>query len=327
MLTSIRDGLWAGLRHPKLVLLIWTWNLLLALCAALPAFGWWTRAFSRSPEASTLLQRFNFGVLADLTKYDEAGGFALLFGAVGGLMFLSLLASAFVMGGILEVLANDDDARPFLHRFFRGGGHFFWRFVRLLLIAGVCLVVVVATVSATVGALTAPMADSEWEPAGYLVGLGNLLVLAIVAAFFLLGLDYARIKVAALGSHGMLRAYFGALGFVARHLFATYAMALVMVVLMAALMLAYLGYETYRTTDSWGAIALLLAVQQAVVLGRAGLRVALVGAERSFYARRTPVAMTAPSAVPAGAISPTAGIPADETLAFLSSLLHTMRFG
>ena len=51
----------------------------------------------------------------------------------------------------------------------------------------------------------------------------------------------------------------------------------------------YLAYETNApAAGSWGAIALLFLIQQAVVLGRVFLRVALVGAERHFHVASLP---------------------------------------
>ena len=57
-------------------------------------------------------------------------------------------------GGILEVLGSKEDARVFMHRFFRGGGHFFWRFLRLSVMAfvgGAIVAGVVAAVPEPVG--------------------------------------------------------------------------------------------------------------------------------------------------------------------------------
>jgi hypothetical protein len=306
MFAIIKDGLRTAGKHPKLVLLIWAWYGLLALIPTLPAWAWWNAALGASPEAATVLKRFGIGVFLDLTRGAGVSGMGLLMSVTVAVAMVALVSSAFVFGGILEVLGSDDDRRSFMHRFYRGGGHFFWRFVRLALVAGVCLVLATGVVSAAIVGMTSPLTNSEWEPAGYLVGIGNILALVIVGALFLLALDYARIRVARDGGRSMFKAYFRALGFVLRHLLTTYGIATPIVAMLAALMVCYLAYETNAPAAStWGAIATLFLIQQAVALGRVFLRVALAGAERHYDLTMRPALVPAPAAafVPAVAVA------------------------
>ena len=219
MTASIKAGLRAAVRHPKLVWLLWAWYGLLALVPALPAWTWWNGVLGSSPEAASVLKRFDLGVFLDLTAGKGINGIGLLTGAAAAAGFVALVSSAFAFGGILEVFGTEDDKRSFMHRFFRGGGHFFWRFFRLAIMAGVCLVLATGAMSALMAAATAPMGKSEWEPAGYLGGVATMVVVAAVAALFLLALDYARIRVARDDSRSMLKAYASGLGFVLRRLF------------------------------------------------------------------------------------------------------------
>jgi len=211
---------------------------------------------------------------------------------------VALVASAFVMGGILEVLGgggggDDSDRRTFMHRFARSGGHFFWRFVRLAVTAGVCGVLATGIVAALIGAVTAPLGESEWEPGGYLAGLLVVLAVAGTAALFLLALDYARIRVARDDGRKMLRAYFSGLGFVVRHLVGAYGIALGIIATLAGVMLLYIAYETNSPVASTGAlIAVLFVLQQITVAARVFLRVALIGAERAYFAQMSPVVTT-----------------------------------
>ena len=284
MMASISAGLRAAVRHPKLTCLIWAWYGLLALVPALPAWSWWNGVLGDSPEAASVLRRFDLGVLLDVVAGKGINGLGLLTGAAAAAGIVALVSSAFAFGGILEVFSSDDDPRPFMHRFFRGGGHFFWRFFRLALIAGACTLVAVVVLAGPVARALARFADTEWEPAGYLYGLGVALTVALVAGLFLLALDYARIRVARDDARGMLRAYVGGLRFVLRNVLTTYGVAISFIALLVALMLCYVAYETNApAAGSWGAIALLFLIQQVVVFGRVFLRLGLVGAERHFY--------------------------------------------
>jgi len=289
MTASIRTGLQSAARHPKLVCLLWAWYGLLALAPALPAWTWWNGVLGYSPEAASVLTRFDLGVFLDLTISEGVSGLRLLAGAAAVAAMIAFVSSAFAFGGILEVLAGDGERRSFMHRFFRGGGHFFWRFFRLALIAGVCLVIATGAVSALMTGVTAPMRESEWEPAGYLAGIVSIAPLLVVAALFLLALDYARIRVSRDDSRSMLKAYASGLGFVMRRPVPACGIAIPFVGALAILAALYLAYETNApAAGSWAAIALMFLLQQGVVLGRVFLRVGLVGAERHFHVTAVP---------------------------------------
>ncbi len=286
----IGAGILSALRRPGLVLLLWAWNLLVGLVVAWPAYNWWTTAFSLSPRADSMRDRFDMSVLADLTKYDQLSGFAMLSGATLGAIVLAVIAGAFINGGILEVLGTEGDPRPFLHRFFRGGGHFFGRYLRLLIVTLVSALIVSGIVAAAVSAATSPLADSDWEPAGFLVGVFNLLILAVVWGFFLLAQDYARVRIASEDRRGVLGAWFRSLGFVARRAFGTFAIGIALAIMSAVLLGVWLGYDNTAQSATWSAIIALVLVQQGVLAARTGLRVALVGAERHYYLHTLPPA-------------------------------------
>ena len=284
MITCILKGLWTTVRSPGLVLLLWGWNLLLALGAGIPALVWFGGALNTRLETGSLLTRFNFGAFADLGKYSEASPFSFLWASMAGTALIALVASAFMNGGILEVLSGEDDRRPFMHRFHRGGGRLFWRFVRLNAIAFTGVAIVIGIAAASRSKVITPLSDSEWEPSGMFWGLVGLSVTGLVALWFLLALDYARIRVARDGSRAMLRVYFGAMRFVARRLLATYGLAILSLGVLGALFAAYVAWETWWTASTWMAILALVGVQQVIVLARTGLRVMQVAAEREYFA-------------------------------------------
>lgn len=298
MVTSIVKGIWTTLKHPKLVLLLWVWHLLLALAAAWPARAWFGSALDTRPEAASLLARFNFGTFVDLSKYYEVSPMAFLMASMTGLALVAIVGSAFMMGGMLEVMGSEGDGRTFMHRFYRGGGHFFWRFTRLGICGGVAAAIVGGIVAAAVGAATNPLTKSEWEPAGMVWGAVTVVVAVLAASWFVLALDYARIRVARDGGRGMARAYAGGVVFVARHVLASYTIAILACVVVAVLFVAYIAHETVWTTGTWATIGILIATQQAIAFARTGVRVAQVAAEREYFLRASPAQPAEPAATP-----------------------------
>lgn len=308
MFDNVLNGLRATVRNYRLVLLICAWYAGLAAVAVAPALNWWRRAFDHATEATTLLRGFNFAVLADLTKYDYVGTFGLLNTAIAGMALLSIAASSFIMGGVLKVISGTGTSRGVMHRFFGGGGCFFWRFFRLLLAGGTCTVAVGAGLMFALVAIEGPLVENGSEVGSYLWLLFNLAVLAIACGLFLLALDYARIQVVIDDSRGMIRSYLRAVGFVVRHAVTVYGMAILILVPVGVLMLGYIGYEAVSpVASSWGAIALLFGIQQAIALTRVGLRVSLVDAEFKYALRLAPAASAETAPTSAAVIAGDAG--------------------
>jgi len=306
MFTNVGRGVGAAFRNYRLVLVIWALQLALGALAAWPAANWWHRAFDLSPEAGTLLRGFNFGVFADLVKYDQAGAFAILTSAALAVACVSWLSSPFVMGGILKVLSRQGSGRTTMHLFFGGGGAFYWRFFRLMIVGGICMGVVGGVVMAALAAIQAPIIAAGLESALYRwVGI-DLLAISLVMGLFMLALDYARIRVMLDDSRGMFRAYFRALAFVLRNPLATFGMALLVIVPVKLLNVVYVAYESEsQAAATWGAILTLILVQQAIAMARVGLRVTLVDAERRYVGDVGGMA-AAPAAVPPAPLVPEA---------------------
>ena len=307
MTRAIARGFSAVLGRPALVFTTWAWNLALAWLAALPAASWWAGGFDLHPSSDWLLDGFSMVPLVELSHYDRTFAPDLVQASMLGMVLIGLVTGPLVAGGVLEVLTVGD-GRPFLHRFFRGAGHFYGRFLRLTLVGGLAGVLVAGLVAAGLAVALQPLADSTWEP-GWIVALAvQGIVIGLVALFFLLALDYARIQVALDDSRKMLRAWLAGLRFVMRRFGGVLAVALVFVAGVLALLGIYLAFASMGRFASSGAILLLVVVQQAVVLVRAGLRVGWLDAEVGYFiAARPPVA-----AAEVSLVAPWVAEPADE---------------
>src|SRR5512133_49432 len=159
---ALARGVKDATRRPGLVALLWAWNLALAAVVMLPFWAWIFRASSVSPVTDVMLDGLDVGVLTSMIVADPSASLTL-FAAAVSLALLALVSGAFLSGGILEVVTGEGDARPLAHRFFRGAGHFFGRFLRLLVLAGVTALPILALVSVVLSAATKPLSDSGSE--------------------------------------------------------------------------------------------------------------------------------------------------------------------
>ena len=122
-----REGLARSGAAWRLVVLVWGVHLVLAAAAAYPFWRALRSVLGPLPGADVLRTGIHLEALADLVELRPGllGAFGLSFVAVAG---LGLLIGAAVTAGVLEALRGED-VRSLGHRFGRGAGRFFGRFV------------------------------------------------------------------------------------------------------------------------------------------------------------------------------------------------------
>lgn len=272
--TCLRAGWRAAFERPRLIVTVWFWNAVLAAAAGFGAWRWLSAAFNYSPEADKALERFPLALLLELLQYDRFSPLTLLNGAALGLLVAALLSNPLITGGVLEVLVSRDD-RPLLHRFFRGGGHFYGRFLRLLMISGVALLVLVIAAGLALRPIVTALGESSWERTWLAAALLRLAILGGLAGLVMAVLDVARARVATAGTEirGMLRAWIGAARSVLAHFVAAAGIYLTLGIVWVVLAVAGLWIVSIVPVTGWASILLLIVVQQAFMIARAALRV------------------------------------------------------
>jgi hypothetical protein len=285
--TALRQGFAAAWKRPRLVVTLWLLNLALALAVGLPGWLALDAAIAPLPEADVLTDGFALGVVADLAELQPGLVRGLALSALGAAL-LGLLGGAALAGGTLEVLTSGDD-RPFGHRFGRGAGRFFGRFVRAGVMTGL---VAVPLVGLAAGPLLVwgrwLRRESGSELLTLVVSLGAPLVAGCVILLALLALDAARVRIVREDARRvgpLLRSGFAlVLRHPAKWLGAWGANLLLLLVALAA----YLAVRASVPAPGAAGIALMFLLQQAFVLVRTGLRVALVGTQVALVERLQP---------------------------------------
>lgn len=285
---ATREGLAAARRHPRLAVTLWLVNLAVALAAGVPGWLALSSAIGPLPEADGLAERFSLGVLIDLVEM-RPGLLGGLFLSAAGAAFLGLLAGAAATGGTLEVLGSRDE-RPFAHRFGRGAGRFFVRFVRAGLLAALLAALGVALTAGPLLALNGRLRrESGSEPLALAVFFAAVAVGGLVLLLVLLALDAARVRIVREDARRvlpLLRSGFAVvLGHPAKWL-GTWAVNALLLLLALS---AYLAFRRFVPTGTGPLVALLFVAQQAFTLARAWLRVALLGSERALVERLRPL--------------------------------------
>jgi hypothetical protein len=260
-----------------LAAVLWSLHLVFAAAAALPLGRFLFGALGHAPEGDRLLDGMTLDLLAILSR--QAGGFSALLGAgLATALLLVLLGNALASGGVLESLTSADP-RPFLHRFGRGAGRFFWRFLKMGLVA-------LPTAAAAAALLGGPLLfwrrrleESGPETTRILLGLLGLLLAVLAAATVTMALDLARIRVVREDHRRPIRLFLRCLGTTLRHPVRLLGLWLVNTVAFAALLALYAALGSLLPVATLAGIAALVVLQQLAMFGRAALRVALWAGE------------------------------------------------
>lgn len=211
------SGIATASRRPRLLLILWVFNVLFALLIAGPFFALFSSDLGHSLLGRNL-QALDFIWLGDLIfRYQDVAPAALA--AVAIPVVLYALVYVFLNGGIIGRLL-DGEGRTTLQTFFSDCGRYFWRFVRLFLISLLFYALAFGVVLEAVSALLKPVSEkalTEWPDfwISALHSVAALLVLSLVHIIF----DYARILVVSEDDHRVRHALMTALRFVGSRFF------------------------------------------------------------------------------------------------------------
>lgn len=287
--TCLRAGCGAALANWRLILTLWAWSGVAAIVAGAGVWRWLSTAFDYAPEADRLLERFHFGLVIELIQYDRFSPLTLLYGAALGLLVVATVSNPLVAGGVLEVLVSRDDRR-LLHRFLRGAGRFFGRFLRLVLITAIAALIL----STIARYLTTPavraLSDSSWERAAIAAALGGLLLMAAAVGLTVVILDFARVRVAVENPEmrRMTRAWLGAARFVFRNFGPVVGVYVTYAILIGTAFAIYAAIANLLPVRSWAEISGLVLLQQLFVVTRAAFGVARQASAVELWRLRAP---------------------------------------
>ncbi len=280
-----REGLARAWAARRVVLLVWLIHLVLAVAAALPLWRSLRTVLGHLPEADVLRAGIVLGTLADLGEMRPALPGALEATLVA-VVVLGVLVGAGVTAGVLEVLSGSGERRPLGHRFGRGAGRFFGRFLALAVLVGALAMILGGLAVLPFVQLTRSYFRDGWEP-GRLAPLGGLAVAGLVVLLALLVLDASRIHVVRADA-GVLSGLRAGLGLVLRHPLLWAGTWLANAVLVGVTVALFVSFRQAAPTDRGVLILAMVLAQQAFVMVRTGLRVALLASETALAERLRP---------------------------------------
>ena len=286
LLTATAVALRHAIRNPRLVLLLWGAHLAIAAVAFYPAMRFLDRTLAHAPAGDEFLRRFSLPLFGDVMRSGRAWfeSFPQLLTLV---FVLTLLWNVLAAGGALESLLSGDPARM-AHRFGRGAGRFFGRFLRMGLAAAPAALLVAGVLAGPIFAVRASLDDNA-EGAQHWLGLAGFLVALFAILLVQLALDLARIRVARDDIRKGVRVFRATLRAVLRRPWQVLAIWLPLAAAFVAIAALYLGFKGLLPAGG-GLLLVLFLAQQLFMIARAGMRVALWSGEIALVERQWPAA-------------------------------------
>jgi hypothetical protein len=278
---AIAKGLGTTFRKPRIVLVLYVFNLAFAVLAAVPFVLLIQRELGHSLLGSSVRPVDVMWIGEAVLKYGESLPVLLCVLAVAAVLYLAL--QTFLNGGVVGRLI-DREGRTSLEPFFADAGRYFWRFVRIFLISVVFLILAFGVVLELVSALIKPASEgaaTEWLPlilsnVHFLLGLLLLSIVRMVV-------DYTRIAVVADGEAKVFRALRHALKFLRKRFFRAWAIYLALVGLtLAGTVVFYAALGRFSDPVVPGIVAGLV-LMQVYVLFRAWIRTLFIAAQAEYY--------------------------------------------
>jgi hypothetical protein len=291
VLNALLTGIGSATRNYKLLLLLWAFNLLFTLPLVLPVFV----LIQQSTTGRLAAQRMSGDQLDALWLIDLINGefegasmaniglttlFILLF--CGGLY---LLANLFFAGGILEVLNRPGFT---MRRFWRGGGTFFARFVRLWIYSLFFYAAVLIGYQLVLQAINKTARQATAEGPVQIKRIILLFIMLLLLALVNMAFDYARISTVWRGSRKMWRETVNGWRFALAYLGRAYSLYLLLALIGLALFALFCWLRGVVRQDSFFVVVVAFVFGQFAVLARAWTRVALYGGQMQFYYQLAP---------------------------------------
>jgi len=316
-LSVIRDGLRRVTASPKLIIFLWLFNFVMALPLALVMSGQiesslgasliheklrhgfdidWHEEFAHN--ANDLGKTFSPAVigigpfLGNLEAWLNGSLFAGNTGIIGlgaGYMIVWM----FLLGGILERLAQHDE-RLTMERFFSASGRYFLRFILLFLLSAVFYVLIFTFAAPALFSFIANATrDTTVERNVFFMVAGAYAIIALLLATVNMAFDYAKISTVVNGQRHMLAAAAEGFRFVFAHPAKAFGLYLVLGLFLALALGLYSLIAPGAGQTSGLAIFLAFLAGQIFLVIKLIARLTFYGGQMALY--ETTMEKTAPA--------------------------------
>jgi hypothetical protein len=262
--------------------LIYTVILLMALIIVLPFHSAVSGQAGNSMALHSLLKQFNYTIYTDFMHSAGKIINPLLYTAVWMGIFY-FLVTVFFSGGILSSLSKKD-GKFSAANFLAVSGEYFFRFLRLGIYLLIIIFFIAIAIFLPLGKILSSNYDTTQSEASlFYISIAGAFVFAIFFLLILLIGDYAKIILFNTDSRKVIRTIGKSVKFVFRHLFGTYCLYLLILLVLILSFIIYFVLENVIGMVSGITIFIVFLIQQAFIWLRILIKIWFLGSEVSFY--------------------------------------------
>lgn len=284
IVSSYQTGWKKVWKNKKMWILLYLLNFVFALLSAIPFSGFLSKSLGHTLETSKMLEGFDYTFLSDLMR-EYGSGVSVIMNLSIGIILLYFLFSIFWMGGILNILKQDDGTYSF-QKFWQGSAYYFWRLVRLtfyffliqVLILGVFVFIFLQT------------GVSPFEMESEIPIIRNMMILVPiylwVATIFFMIQDYAKIQIVHNDISLLTRPINDGFRFVLKNFRKCFGLYLLNLLTFLAFFGIYWLLSNSFESDTTLAIILLFFIGQAFIFGRIAVKLLNLGSAISLFQKK-----------------------------------------
>jgi hypothetical protein len=272
----------AGLVWRRRSVLWWVFagNVVLGALGTLPMARELNRALRHTFAGNQLFQGFDLGMFYELQRLPEVNPLRFKTSAYAFAVLFAVFM-LFVSGGILETY-RQGRRRISLDDFFAASGHFFWRFVRLMVLSLVPFGLIGAAYFDVEKAADYLGNKAVADQVGFVVWLAGVVLLTLLTLFVRLWFDLAKVHTVASDDRRMLHSAWKGLAVTRRQVRSLLWMYLrISLVAWLTLLVAFLIWTKIPPTAIWATFVLL----ELVMLVQLGARLWQMASATIWYER------------------------------------------
>jgi len=273
-------GFQQSLRSPRMILILYTVNILTALILALPFMNTLKASFGHSGIVENLVNDFDYTTFSNLMFYSGEGIYAILAG-IKWLVLAYFIISIFLTGGILRTLNKEKFSTS---TFFAGSAYNFFRFLLLsviMIITQIILALLVYIPMSLIIDSIYPSVSSEIT-LYYVVFIAIFIHLLLFLLAAMIG-DYAKFYLVLEDSFNIFKGFWKGVRYVFTNFFKTYSLYFILFILPAAFMYLYLYLEKDIKMATGIGILIAFILQQVFIILRVILRVWVLASQLKIY--------------------------------------------
>ncbi|MCX6133703.1 MAG: hypothetical protein NTU47_07820 [Ignavibacteriales bacterium] len=288
ILRAFSNGIRRATTEPRMVLALYIVNLLMALPVALAFRDAMVAGFGASMAPAGLMGGLDFTVLSDFMNF-HAAELSAVFRQITWAIVVYMLVNSFLAGGVLTILRKEYGGYS-TSEFFEGCGTYFGRFLRLFVVCAIVLLLLVLIMTLFLAMLSSVfIEDSASEVTTVVFTMVQIVLFFLPVVLLLMIADYTKISIVVNNERRVLKTAWRSMKFVFSHLFKTFGLELLMLLVPVVLFAIYalLDLAIGMTTNL--TIVVMLVIQQLFIASRAWTKVLFFEGERSMFESLQPV--------------------------------------